>query len=587
MKILKLLNKEILSIFIIISLSFINNLKAEDEPVDIWDLEKEVEENSSSDIIEVNDGASINQEILLNTIQSSNIENTIDSNPLEENIIKIVGLYDPEENGLDIDLWINSDGEEIKLILNNINKMSLSKDAQEILEIALLTNSYFPEKNITEEDFINFKLNYLIKNNDLNLIKKYLIKNEKNIYNSKLIKFYLNSFLQNSDLENACKIFEEVDYFDDDYINKFKIYCLINENKREEAQLLFDLYSERDSKDEFFENKFNFLMDYIEKADGNILEDNILNFHLSHRTNLEFIYQPNNNTPDFIWKYLSSSNLLENIDTIDLEDGEKISLIELATHEKNYEQKELFELYKRFQFNINQLLNVKDSYKLLKNHEGRALLYQRLILTEDEIQILDLSYKLKESFIKDNIENAFNIELKRVLLKVNQEQVPSNFSSFYNDNLTIPALKKKNIKVNNKIIHQSKLLKYFEDQYDIQKAEEDLNKLLKSIKKNKDYNVSIKDLILLESLVSDGVKIKKNYKSMFNFDQSYVPTDIQLLLNNNEIGMVLLRIVEIIGEDDLKNLDSDTLYFMSTILNQLNLDAIRNKILLKVLPLKI
>ena len=69
MKILKLLNKEILSIFIIISLAFINNLKAEDEPVDIWDLEKEVEENSSSDIIEVNDGASINQEILLNTTE--------------------------------------------------------------------------------------------------------------------------------------------------------------------------------------------------------------------------------------------------------------------------------------------------------------------------------------------------------------------------------------------------------------------------------------------------------------------------------------------------------------------------------------
>jgi len=60
-----------------------------------------------------------------------------------------------------------------------------------------------------------------------------------------------------------------------------------------------------------------------------------------------------------------------------------------------------------------------------------------------------------------------------------------------------------------------------------------------------------------------------------------------LLINNNEVGMVLLRLVEIIGEDDLENLDSDTLYFMSTILNQLNLDFIRNKILLKVLPLKI
>ena len=51
--------------------------------------------------------------------------------------------------------------------------------------------------------------------------------------------------------------------------------------------------------------------------------------------------------------------------------------------------------------------------------------------------------------------------------------------------------------------------------------------------------------------------------------------------------MVLLRLIEIIGEDDLENLDPDTLYFMSTILNQLNLDSIRNKIILKVLPLKI
>ena len=74
---------------------------------------------------------------------------------------------------------------------------------------------------------------------------------------------------------------------------------------------------------------------------------------------------------------------------------------------------------------------------------------------------------------------------------------------------------------------------------------------------------------------------------MFKFDQSNIPTDIQLLINNNEVGMVLLRLVEIIGEDDLENLDADTLYFMSTILNQLNLDSIRNKILPKVLTLKI
>ena len=48
---------------------------------------------------------------------------------------------------------------------------------------------------------------------------------------------------------------------------------------------------------------------------------------------------------------------------------------------------------------------------------------------------------------------------------------------------------------------------------------------------------------------------------MFKFDQSIIPTDLQMLLNNNEAGMILLRLVEIIGEDDLENLDADTLYF--------------------------
>ena len=114
-----------------------------------------------------------------------------------------------------------------------------------------------------------------------------------------------------------------------------------------------------------------------------------------------------------------------------------------------------------------------------------------------------------------------------------------------------------------------------------------MNKLLKSIKKNKDYIVSTKDLILIESFLSDGVKISKKYKNMFELDGSNIPTDIQLLLNNKEVGMVLLRLVKIIGEDDLENLDSDSLYFMIGILNELNLDQIRNNFLLKVLPLKI
>ena len=66
-----------------------------------------------------------------------------------------------------------------------------------------------------------------------------------------------------------------------------------------------------------------------------------------------------------------------------------------------------------------------------------------------------------------------------------------------------------------------------------------------------------------------------------------VPTDLQVMINNNEKGASLLRIVEVIGQDKLDKIDEDTIYFIISTLNQLNIDIIRNKILMKVLPLKV
>ena len=42
-----------------------------------------------------------------------------------------------------------------------------------------------------------------------------------------------------------------------------------------------------------------------------------------------------------------------------------------------------------------------------------------------------------------------------------------------------------------------------------------------------------------------------------------------------------------IGEDKLERIDDDTIYFIIRTLNQLDIDQLRNKILLKVLPLKV
>ena len=58
--------------------------------------------------------------------------------------------------------------------------------------------------------------------------------------------------------------------------------------------------------------------------------------------------------------YLSTSNLLKKTNLIDLEDIEQIKIIEKATNDEIYEESELLDLYKRFQFDINELLNFKN-----------------------------------------------------------------------------------------------------------------------------------------------------------------------------------------------------------------------------------
>ena len=139
MKILKLLNKKNLSI--LISFFFLQNSYSI-EPVDIWNLEKQSnQDNSKTDIVE-------NEDLLPSTI--FNIQNKIKkeiSVDEEENLllknINIAGIYDPSDNDLSIDMWVNSDGSKILEIINKIQKISLSRDANEILNIALLTNSFF------------------------------------------------------------------------------------------------------------------------------------------------------------------------------------------------------------------------------------------------------------------------------------------------------------------------------------------------------------------------------------------------------------------------------------------------------------
>ena len=590
MKTLKLLNRNFFLLILIILVSF--NSYAEDKPVDIWNIEKETKLENSANVSDSTQNITTSEDISNPSIFDIQSKKETSLIKLEDNIdkekIKIVGLYDPEDYGLDISMWSNSNGDQLKSILSRLNKMNLSQDAREIMNMSLLINAYNPTKNISEKEFMKFKSDWLIKDSNFELIEKYITQNQAINIHPNLTKYLVNSYLSESNIEKSCEIFtKNEEPINDEYLSKFSIYCLIVKNKNEEAQIILDLKKELGFKDEYFEKKISYLFGFNDKIDKEISEKSILDFHLAHITNPEFTFEPNDKTNKIIWKYLSSSNLLTSLKEIDSSEIEKIAVLEKAVNDKNYSEKDLLELYKRFQFNINQLLNAQNTYKSLSNIESRALIYQKILLESEPVERLKLLKILKELFLKDNLKNAFDVELKKFLKEIDPTKIPANLTSFYYTNIEIEKNLQKKIKFNNDVMHQSKHINYFNGDYSKSKIEKDVDNFLKKIKKNKKYFLSKKDIIFIESLKYDGVEISKKYDDLYVIDENEIPTDIQVMINNDEKGMALLRIAEVIGQDNLERIDEDTIYFIISTLNKLNIDPIRNKILLKVLPLKV
>ena len=571
-------------IIFLILISF-TKIVLSNEPTDIWSLEKE--EKSSEENITIDNSSSEieNKKIKINAGITDDIkvseEIFADKNDL------VVGIYDPGKYGFELDMWSKSDGKKIYNLKKKINSMNLSNDASDIYKKILLTNTFPPKDNLDKKKFFDLKAEWLIKNRDLDLIIEYVTKNLDIISNENLIKFVLNEYLSKAEIKEACSLFKRINQnFNDYYLKNFSIYCLIHSKQNDLAMMRFDLEKESGYSDPFFEKKFNSLMG-LSKDDNVSSDKNLLNLHLSFNTIKDFKYVPTKKTSKLFWTYLRSNNLLDSTSDIDTADEEKISLLEKAAHERNYNEKDLLNIYKKFQFSVDQLLNIEREKESLSNIKARALMYQGILLNDDPNKVTKLSKDLKSSFTNDGIEDAFKDELRFILERFKESELSSDLTDFYVLNSKVENPNKK-IKYNNKILHQSKIINYFiQEKPSKKKTEKDLNNFLKKIKKSKKNYLITKDVIVIESLKFDGIEINEEYSDLYTINENTMPIDIQVLINDGEIGLAMLRIIEIIGEDELKNLGSETLYFLVNALNQMDIDLIRNEILSTILPVRV
>ena len=569
--------------FLGLSIIFFNSLLFSEEKVDIWKNNKETV-NETTQIDEKRTQETSNPSLSTRIKATDKIQIQEGSSiQLEEQ--KVYGIYDPANYDFNLNMWSTTKATDLRSSLKRLNKIELSKSSSEILEAILLSFSY-PPQGMTEKEFVDLKINWLIENDRLDLIESFLKQNDQFESKSKAVEYLVNKNIASGNIKEGC---EKVRFIDakikDAYLEKFKIYCLVFNDKKPEAQLLLNLLREQKQSNNFYDDKINFLLGVTDKTTNKINEENLLNFYLSAVTIVNFKYEPTKKTKPEIWTYLNAANLIK---LEDASDKDKLKELEIAANNNQLDKNKIFEIYRQIPFNLNTLINAKNNYKTLNESDARALIYQKYLLSDSVETKIEFLFLLEELFKKNNFTNIYSKFLSDRIEEIGVQNLPKEYQE--------PALARiksdeelllGKVKYNDKILHQSKILKYIVEGEKQSKVQKDIDKILKKITRNKKYFISAKDLALVDALITDGFSLPPNFKYSELIKELDVPKNLLQLAENNQKAFLALKIVEIIGEDEPYQLDSETIFFLINLLNKTNLVTIRNKVLNSALPKRI
>tara|TARA_A100001015_G_C15028070_1_gene731589 strand:+ start:198 stop:1931 length:1734 start_codon:yes stop_codon:yes gene_type:complete len=570
------------SYFISLLIIFFHSPLLSEEKIDIWKSKKEITNDkpkldNQDNQIQLN----LKSSQTLKALEKIEIQ---EGSTIQSDEPLVYGIFEPSNFNLNLNMWSRTNAEDLRSSLKRLKKIELSESSKEILEAILFSFSY-PPKGMTEKEFVDLKVNWLIQNNREKLIESFLKLNEQFESKSRAVQYLVDKNIASGNIKEGCKKIKFIDAkIKDAYLEKFKIYCLIFNDKKPEAQLLLDLLREQKQSSKFYDDKINFLLGVTNKTSSKINEKNLLNFYLSSLTIADFKYEPTKKTKPEIWKYLNSANLIK---LEDASDKEKLKELEIAANNDQLNKNKIFEIYKQIPFSLNTLINAKSNYQTLNDSDARALIYQKYLLSEANESKVEYLFLLEELFKKADLINIYSKYLSDRIEEIGIENLPENFREeaiarvVSDEDLLLGK-----VKYNDKILHQSKILKYYVEGENKKKVQKDIDKIFKKINKNKKYFVSAKDLALVDTLITDGFSLPPNFKYKELAEEYNIPDNLLKLIENDEKAFLALKIVEIIGEDEPYELDPETIYFVTNLLNKMNLVTIRNKVLNSALPLR-
>ena len=561
------------------------------EPKDIWKQSQEItiKENQNKKI--ENSENNLKKDLPQTTFDKEKLNLSVNEISQSEEINDqelIFGLYEPEDTKINLNFWSDVDNN----LYSRVFETLLNKEKNSL--VAVSEKVLFSKSNINVfedkgERHLSFIADWLINNQKMKLIDQVIDQNKIINKNAKLLKFLFTHYLSLGQINKACSYTKlmTVDVQSID-LEKYKIFCLINNKKIKQAQSQLELTRETSSLDNFFVGKVNFLTGISDqKSDINF--DNVFYTHLTLITNdsLELKYNNFSKSKE-LRNYFFKSNLANKLLDDAMKDtspdkkkelNDLVIFLERSVNEDLYPYEKILDIYKKYNFSFNQLFQVEDAVKNLRRPESHAILYQAMLLAQKpdiKLKILNnFKDKLTVNGLEKIAEPVYYLELEKIY-STNPDLIDQKIVEKIKNFKISEENKDKSF--NNNYFFSSEIKKLLDKKLNKKDKKKILNLLGDFDKKikEKSYKLTNKDIALINILNVQKIDLPKSMSDVIYNKEIYIPNEIfnsiEKKLNDEAILKTLLFIADL---DETKNNYTRDILAIIKIFDNINLDSLK------------
>ena len=384
--------------------------------------------------------------------------------------------------------------------------------------------------------------------------------------NSQLIKFLFIHYLSNGQIDKACNYINLKNVSVQNIeLDKFKIFCLLNNKKIKQALSQLELTRETNSLDNFFIEKINFLAG-ISKSRGTKNFDNVFNAHLTVKVinddEIKFEdFSKNKELRNYFFKSGIANKLLEETMKKSSPDeknklNELVIFLERSANEDLYQSKKILEIYKKYNFSFDQLFRVDDAVQNLKRPESHAILYQAMLLAQKPETKIKILNSLREKLILNGLTKIAEPVYFSELIKISNTRKDLIDKNLFKEIKIYKQNKNKNNQeFDNNFIYTSELKKLLIKEID----KKDKKKILKLLSdfdkkiKDKTYKLNNKDIALINLLKREKIDLPGSLTKFVYNQKVYIPNEIFNALEKKSNDDALLKTLIFLGNLNEKN----------------------------------